>query len=121
MRGLADVYAITAQPGWVTEDAFLGWTDELLRAADVILGLDMSWRVAARSIIARKVRAAMAGTNRHPGILRRLRFLHLARRYYRRSEAGPVVLDKDGNNSRASTSGHLEPFRDKVFRCWPAD
>ena len=118
---LADVRAIATQPGWVTEGGFLGWTDELLRAADVILWLNITWRVAAWRIIARHVRASLAGTNRHPGILRLLRFLHLARRYYHRSEAGPVVLDNDGNNSRASTSCHLEPFRDKVIHCRSAD
>lgn len=118
---LADVCAIAAQPGWVTEGVFLGWTDELLRAADVILWLDMPWRVAAWRIIARHVRASLAGTNRHPGILRLLRFLRLAMRYYLSSEAGPVVLDNDGSNSRAATSGHLEPFWGKVVRCRSAD
>ncbi len=118
---LADVCAIAAQPGWVTEGVFLGWTDELLRAADVVLWLDVPWRVAARHIIARHVRASLAGTNRHPGILRLLRFLRIAKRYYGSSEAGPVVLDNDGNNSRASTSGHLEPFRGKVVHCRSAD
>ena len=118
---LADVCAIAAQPGWVTEGVFLGWTDELLRAADVILWLDMPWRVAAWRIIARHVRASLAGTNRHPGILRLLRFLRFAMRYYRASEARPVVLDNDGSNSRAATSGHLEPFWGKVVLCRSAD
>ena len=118
---LADVCAIAAQPGWVTEGVFLGWTDELLRAADVILWLDVPWRVAAWRIIARHVRASLAGTNRHPGILRLLRFLRFAMRYYGSSEAGPVVLDNDGSNSRAATSGHLEPFWGKVVHCRSAD
>ncbi len=100
---LADVRTIAAQPGWVTEGVFLGWTDDLLRAADVILWLDIPWRVAAWRIVPRHVRATLAGTNRHPGVLRLLRFLRVARRYYHRSETGPVVLDNDGNNSRASS------------------
>ncbi len=118
---LADVCAIAAKPDWVTEGVFLGWTDELLRAADVILWLDVPWRVAAWRIIARHVRASLTGTNRHPGLLRLLRFLRIAKRYYGGSEAGPVVLDNDGSNSRASTSGHLEPFRGKVVHCRSAD
>ena len=83
----------------MTGSVFLGWTDELLRAADVILWLDVPWRVATWRIIARHVRASLAGTNRHPGILRLQRFLRIAKRYYRSSEARPVVLDNDGNNN----------------------
>ncbi len=117
---LADVRTIAAQPEWVTEGAFLGWTDELLRAADVIIRLDVRWRVAAWRLVTRHVRANLAGTNRHPGTLRLLRFLRFARRYYSDSEVIAVVPDNDGNNSRASTSRHLEQFASKVVRCGTA-
>ncbi len=50
---LSDVSAIAAQAGWVTEGVFLGWTDELLRAADLVLWLDVPWRAAAWRIVAR--------------------------------------------------------------------
>ena len=118
---LADVSAIAARPGWVTEGVFLGWTDELLRAADVILWLDVPWRVAAWRIIARHLRASLAGSNPHPGVLRLLRFLSIAKTCYRNSEAETAVPDNDGNNSRASTSRHLERFAGKVVRCRSAD
>lgn len=105
----------------MTKGVFLGWADELLRAVDVILWLDIPWRVAAWRIIVRHVRASLAGINRHPGIIRLLRFLRIAKRYYRISETRSVVLDNDGNNSRASTSAHLEPFEGKVVRCRSVD
>ena len=114
---LADISAISARSGWVAEGVFLGWTDELLRAADVILWLDVPWRTAAWRIVTRHLRASLAGTNRHPGTLRLLRFLRIARTYYHNPEAQTVVPDNDGNNSRASTSRHLEPFAGKVVRC----
>ena len=117
---LADVNAIAVRHDWVTEGVFLGWTDELLRAADVILWLDVPWRVAAWRIVTRHVRAGLAGTNRHPGTLRLLRFLRIARRYYRDPEEA-VVPDNDGNNSRASISRHLERFAGKVVRCKTTD
>ena len=72
-------------------------------------------------ISASHVRASLAGTNRHPGILRLLRFLRIATRYYRSSDSRPVVFDNDGNNSRAATSGHLEPFGGKVVHCSTVD
>jgi adenylate kinase family enzyme len=118
---LADVRDIAAEPGWVAEGVFLGWADELLRESDVILWLDVPWRVAAYRIIRRHLKESLAGTNRHPGVFRLFRFLRIARRYYSRSSLRPVELDNDGNNSRAATSGHLEPFAGKVIRCASAD
>ena len=118
---LADVSAIAARSDWVTEGIFLGWTDELLRTANVILWLDVPWRVAAWRIVTRHVRASLAGTNRHPGSLKLLRFLRIARKYYREPEAQAVVPDNDGKNSRASTSCHLEQFAGKIVRCRTAD
>ncbi len=118
---LVDVSDIAGKPAWVTEGVFLGWTDELLRESDVILWLDVPWRVAAYRIIRRHLRESLAGTNRHPGVLRLLRFLRIARRYYRSSSFRPIELDNDGNNSRAATSEHLEPFAGKVIRCASAD
>ena len=80
---LADVRRIVGQPSWVTEGIFLWWTDELLRNADVIIWLDLPWRIGARRIVLRHLRTSIAGTNRHRGIRNLIRFLRATQRYYR--------------------------------------
>lgn len=72
---LADVQQIAAQPGWVTEGAYLWWTDDLFRAADAIVWLDLPWRIAAWRVLLRHMRASLAGTNRHRGLRKLLHFL----------------------------------------------
>ena len=44
---LVDVRVIATNRSWVTEGIFLWWIDELLEAADMIVWLDVPWRVAA--------------------------------------------------------------------------
>lgn len=106
---LADVSRIAAQPGWVTEGSFIGWTDELLRAADTIVWLDLPWRIAAWRVLLRHMRASLAGANRHRGLLKLWRFLGYVWQYYHsKDSAEEGVL-------RVAT--HLEPYMHKVMRC----
>jgi len=79
---LSDISAIQSQPAWITDGIYLFWVDGLLQSADAIVWLDVPWRVAAWRIVVRHVRASLAGTNRHPGFGKLLRFLNGARRYY---------------------------------------
>lgn len=117
----ADVRRIAGQPGWVTEGIFLWWTDELLRAADVILWLDLPWRIGARRVVIRHARASIAGTNRHRGIRNLLRFLRATRQYYG-VKPPPTAPDDDRATSRAATAIALAEHTDKVIRCRrPAD
>jgi len=107
----ADVAAIATQPAWVTEGIYLCWIDDLLRAADAIVWLDVAWRVAAWRIVVRHTRASLAGTNRHPGIGKLLRFLRSTHAYYSdRSLRAPAL-------SRQLTARALIPYRSKVVRC----
>src|SRR5215216_5390792 len=78
---IADVAAIVAGPAWIAEGIYLWWIDDLLRAADTILWLDVPWRTAAWRICLRHVRTSVAGSNRHAGLTRLARFLRHTRRY----------------------------------------
>lgn len=118
---LADVRRIVGQTGWVTEGIFLWWTDELLRTADVIIWLDLPWRIGARRVVIRHLRTSIAGTNQHRGIGNLIRFLHATRRYYR-AKPSPTTPDDDGATSREATIVALAKYTDKVVRVRrPAD
>ena len=115
---LADARRIAAEPAWIAEGIFLWWTDELLRAADLIVWLDVPWRVAAWRIVLRHVRADLAGTNRHRGYRKLARFLRGSRRYYLATEpVEPTAPDDDGAITRAAAAAALAPFAAKVVRC----
>lgn len=57
---LGDVHRIAVRPAWVAEGGFLWWTDEFLVAAVMVVWLDLPWRVAARRIALRHVKADLA-------------------------------------------------------------
>ncbi|HEY3058471.1 MAG TPA: shikimate kinase [Chloroflexota bacterium] len=115
---MADVAASAAGPAWITEGIYLWWIDDLLRAADTIVWLDIPWRTAAWRICLRHVRATVAGTNRHPGLLKLVRFLGYTRRYYvDASLCPPAAPDADSTVTRAHTERSLAPYRAKVVRC----
>jgi adenylate kinase family enzyme len=79
---LADVAALASQESWIAEGAFIGWTDALAIAADVIIWLDVPWRVACWRIISRHAKASLRGTNKHRGLSRLWKFTNDAKRYY---------------------------------------
>jgi len=101
---LADVAAIARREGWITEGIFLWWMEELLRRADVIVWLDIPWRIAAWRIVARHARASLAGTNWHKGLRRLWRILRHARRYYTGRAITPMAPDDDAAVTREATA-----------------
>lgn len=118
---LAEVHRLAAQPAWITEGTMLGWTDALLRAADVIIWLDVPWRVAVWRMAVRHIRTGFAGRNRHPGVRRLLRFIWYSRGYYRGSSgAVPIPVDGEGRANRAETEDRLSVYSDKVVHCYGA-
>lgn len=110
-----EVRQIAIQSEWVTEGTYLGWINELLEAADVIIWLDLPWRVAAWRIVIRHLRASLAGTNRHRGVRKLLRFIGWTRRYYAAVPA--QVTTNDRAMSRAATATSLLPYMSKVVHC----
>jgi adenylate kinase family enzyme len=114
---LADVHALATRPEWITEGMYLWWIDDLLRSADAIIWLDVPWRVAAWRIVWRHIRTSRAGTNRHPGVRKLLRFLLSTRRYYVGAAAEQVVVhDDDGAVTRSLTALELAAYAGKVVR-----
>ena len=79
---LHDVRQIAAQPQWVSEGAYLWWTDDLLQNADMIVWLDLHWTLCYQRIVMRHIRADIARTNTHPGFVKMLRFAGGKREYY---------------------------------------
>jgi adenylate kinase family enzyme len=106
---LRNIHAIAIQPSWVTDNSFAGWTNELLEAADVIVFLDLPWRVACWRIITRHLRASLAGTNRHKGLLKLYRFLESAKQYY--------TSTSKVNGTQLGELCYLQPYNNKVIRC----
>ncbi|MFL5624522.1 MAG: hypothetical protein ACJ788_02895 [Ktedonobacteraceae bacterium] len=105
---LADISRIAAQPEWVTEGAFLEWTNELFRNAEVIVWLDLPWRIAGWRIISRHARASLAGTNRHRGLIKLYRFLGYSKKYYK------SLADE---HTRAAVARYIAPYTDKLVHC----
>jgi adenylate kinase family enzyme len=130
---LADVCLIAAQSNWITEGIFLGWTDDLLRAADMIVWLDcVSWYGAVRRIVTRFVRLSWQGFANQPGVRKFTRYadyvrhlrqfievLNSSHRYYRTKViCGPVG---EPIESRVATAQLLIHHHDKVIHCRTAN
>ena len=65
---LAEIHAIVARPEWITEGVHLGWTDELLHDAEVIVWLDyLTWWRGAIRILRRFGVHAVAEAQAQPG------------------------------------------------------
>ena len=115
---IADVQGIAAQPAWVAEGIYLGWTDALLEAADRIIWLDLSWQIALYRIVRRYLQASRRGTNQYPGIRRLLRFLRWSAAYYRPTSPAQIdALPEESLHSRAATARHLQAYTHKLTRC----
>jgi adenylate kinase family enzyme len=114
---LLDLDRIVQQPRWVTEGVYLWWIDPLLRAADVIIWLDVSFRIAAWRIVKRHIVLTLAGTNRYPGWIQLLRFLHWTWEYHHRpAEPPPEDLTNMSTVTRSATAKYLAAYRAKVVR-----
>lgn len=82
--------------GWVIEGIFVWGTAVWLDRADLIVWLDLPWRVARRRILTRHLRLTAAGVNPHRGWRLLWQFLRSQRRYYTapaREPAGPADWD----------------------------
>lgn len=75
-----DVAFLAATPAWVTEGVHLGWTDELLERAEVVIWLDhVGSAKASRRILIRFLKNAVAEMRRRRGRERFLRLRDYAR------------------------------------------
>jgi len=96
---------ILEEPSFVTEGGFLGWTDELLAAADLVVWLDPPLRI----LVWRHFRRFAHVPRWIPSLVR---FQILS--YLRPAGAGPA---KDNvNQTRAGIESALRPWHTKVLR-----
>lgn len=115
---IAAVHAIAAQPAWVVDCWYMGWTDDLLRQADLIIWLDLPWWVAAWRILRRHVLADLSGHNPHPGLRRLFAFFRSERQRYVAPVSSTVdLLHRDGANNRATTARILAVYHAKLAHC----
>ena len=115
---LADIKQILAQPQWITEGAFLWWTDNLLAEADVIVWLDLPFPITGWRIIKRHVLASWHGNNPHAGVVNLLRFTtDVGRKYYMKEPLQPTAPDDDFAITRAATKQILSNHADKLIHC----
>lgn len=118
---LATVREIVAHPAWVIDCWYMGWTGALLHEADLIIWLDLPWRVAAWRILRRHVLADLSGHNPHPGLRQLFRFLLAEHQGYRAPPSSEAdLLRRDGANNRATTARILAEHRAKVAHCFRA-
>jgi len=96
---------ILEQPAFITEGGFLGWTDDLVAAADLVLWLDPPLRTLIRRHIGRFWR--------HPWWLPGLLGFQI-RSYMRPEGSGPAK--DDPNQTRSGIECALKPWHTKVVR-----
>jgi adenylate kinase family enzyme len=109
---------IVAQPEWVTEGVFIWWTEALMDAADLIVWLDLPFYITGWRIVARHYRLSWAGTNRHPGTLKLLRFLSFVMRKQISNRAiTPKAPDDDAATTRIATAEFLRKYESKLIHC----
>ena len=101
---------------WVAEGAYLGWAEPLLRQAELVVWMDISWRVASYRIISRHIKATLARNNRFPGWRRLYRFWRWSGRYY--SDQNPPGLNSYGvPDTKATADERLVPYKDRLVVC----
>ncbi len=125
----ADARSIAMKSEWITEGVFISWTEDLLRHADLVIWLDVPWRVAVAKIATRHVRELLAsvssaggvrralGRLRHPNV-RWLRDLVVVTTAYYLGVESQAALDPGvpGGLTRRATAIFLEPYAEKILR-----
>ena len=115
---LATIEQIMAQPNWISEGAFLWWTDRLLVEADVIVWLDLPFPITGWRIIKRHFWASWEDSNPHAGLINLLRFIYgVGQAYYRKVPVQPQAPDDDFAITRAATRQILSNHINKVIQC----
>ncbi len=111
---------------WIAEGIHLGWTDDLLQAADVIIWLDhVSWRSSSARMVKRFVKQALDEVRREKGLRKFTRFgdyvAHLrdlvraipeARSYHQKAGVGSQPAE-----TRAGTAARMALHSDKLIHC----
>jgi shikimate kinase len=104
-----EVHEIAIQADWVAEGGHRPWIDELLQSAEQIVWLDLSWNVARWRLLTRHMRASLAGTNKHRGLLKLYHFMRYAKVFY--------TSTQPGEGTRLTDAKELQPYMHKIVHC----
>ena len=111
-----EVEAISAGDAWISDGSYVTWVRPLFDRADLIVYLDIPWRVTAYRIVARHVKAELARNNRFPGWRRLLRFWLYCRRFY--NDANGEGVNEFGNpRTRRYLAEQLQGYAAKLVVC----
>ena len=114
-RGRRPADDLADDPCWVTEGIFLYRIGPVLEAADLILWLDVPFRVCARRIVWRHIRLSVRRQNPHKGLRLLVRFLRDMHRYHSDPEPRlPQRADDWSALTREATKEMLRPHMAKT-------
>ncbi len=100
---------------WIVDGAYLEWTEPLLRQAEIIVWMDVPWRVASYRILSRHIKATIARNNPFPGWRQLYRFWLWSRRYYK--DRNPPGITWGVPHTRGTAIEHLAPYKNKLVVC----
>ena len=119
---IRDINSIAAKSAWVAEGVYMGWTDQLLRLADLIAWLNVPMRVALFRKIPHHLKRSLTAGYPHAGMQNQLEHTYFLWQYYMNSGGEAAVSPQDDRLvTRAATARALEPFAHKVIRCQTTD
>ena len=100
-----DINFIAARSAWVTEGVYLGWTDQLMALADLIVWLDLPMRVALLRKIPHHLKRSLRGGYPHVGMRNQLEHTLFVWRYYMSPTDEAAVSPQDDRMvTRAATA-----------------
>ena len=110
----ADLDEATRAGAWVCDGSFVGVSQVALQRTDLIVWVDVSWRIASYRIVARHVKLELQRRNRFPGWKRLYQFWRWSGRFYR--DTNPPGLNIWGTpGTRAYTREVLAPYGSKLL------
>jgi adenylate kinase family enzyme len=110
------VAEVIAEESWISDGSYLGWASPLFDAADLVVRMDVPWRVASYRILSRHIKADLARNNRFPGWRALYRFWRWSGRYY--NDRNPSGLNIWGTpESRSTLLEFLQPYMHKTVVC----
>ena len=111
-----EVPVIRARPRWVSDGAYMGWAAPLFDAADLVVWMDVPWRVASYRILSRHVKAELGRSNRFPGWRNLWTFWRWSGHYY--NDRNPHRLNAYGvPHNRSLAAELLQPYSAKLAVC----
>jgi hypothetical protein len=125
-RREACVAGILASGGWIVEGVHLGWTDDLLDAAEALVWLDhRRWWQNSALVVRRFVREALVEVGRQKGLKKFTRFGDYARHLKELARAIPDARHQEhgasagsvGTPTRSEIALRLATVHGKVIHC----